>query len=198
MSHPPRANGGSGGGRPAFTLVELLAVVLVILIITTFIIRAARVGSDKAKIARCKSELMEIQMALDSYRADWGDYPSTVRPGWSTGNPLPPVLGQALVAGASGTQGRKYLFWSAGKIGAAGRAEMPYQLLDPWGTPYQYKYKSGGNFEREFRTRQSGENADVYLLYSLGPDTVGSADDIGIFTSGRYNNPMVGQSSYTR
>lgn len=182
-----------------FTLVELMVVVLIILAVTAFIIRAAKVGGDKAKIARCKSELAEIQMALDQYRADWGDYPSTVRPGWSTGNPLPPVLGQALVAGAAGTGGKIYLRWPPGKIGAAGRAEMPYQLLDPWGNPYHYKYKSGGNAEREFRTRQGGEKADVYLLYSHGPNGVaGGSDDIGIFSSANYNNPSVGQSSYTR
>jgi type II secretory pathway pseudopilin PulG len=179
-----------------------MVVVLIILAVTAFIIRAAKVGSDKAKIARCKAELAEIQMALDLYRADWGNYPDSRMQSYTAG-PTPEILAQALVAGAPGTRGKKYLNWPAGKIGSSGRAERPYHLKDPWGNSYQYIFRQlgvGGGFPRGFSTRVGqGESADLPLFWSKGPDGIDqNSDDIGVVSAANYNNPSADQSSYMR
>ena len=69
----------SGVRRPsgAFTLVELLVVIVVLSILAGITIPVSRYAIDRAKKARQKVMLERIRAALDDYRSVYGEYPIT-------------------------------------------------------------------------------------------------------------------------
>jgi len=64
----------------AFTLVELLVVIVVIAILAGITIPLSRYAMQRAKEARREVMLAEIRSALDDYRATYGEYPITSNP----------------------------------------------------------------------------------------------------------------------
>ena len=100
----------------AFTLVELLVVIIILGILAAVVIPRVIGRTDGAKLARALSDIKAVETSLDSYRLDVGAYPSTEE-----------GL-QALVSnvGNSPKWGGPYL-----KNG-----QLPQ---DPWGQPYIYK-----------------------------------------------------------
>ncbi len=62
--------------REAFTLVELLVVITIIGILTALTLGAAKVVQDKAAKSRAQGEIAAIELALERYKIDNGDYPS--------------------------------------------------------------------------------------------------------------------------
>jgi len=66
-----------GGLRSAFTLVELLVVILVIAILASITIPLSRYAMFRAKEARKEVMLAKMRSALDDYRATYGEYPIT-------------------------------------------------------------------------------------------------------------------------
>lgn len=67
--HPRRI---AAGG---FSLVELLVVIGIIVLLIGLALVALAVGRTKAEQARMASDLQAIAVALDAYKADFGDYP---------------------------------------------------------------------------------------------------------------------------
>src|SRR5690348_8091921 len=61
----------------AFTLIELMAVVLVVLILAAVGIGVAGYVQKKVAVSTTKSQIAAIEAALESYKADWGYYPRT-------------------------------------------------------------------------------------------------------------------------
>jgi prepilin-type N-terminal cleavage/methylation domain-containing protein len=59
----------------AFTLIEILTVIVVILIIAAFVINAAGIANKKAALARARGEIQAMSTAAESYKADNGTYP---------------------------------------------------------------------------------------------------------------------------
>jgi general secretion pathway protein G len=75
--------------KPAgFTLMELLIVIAIIAVLTTFTVANFLTGRTRARDAQRKSDLRQIQAALELYRADQGTYP-----------PLLPACGSSLTSG---------------------------------------------------------------------------------------------------
>jgi len=64
-------------GGEAFTLLELLTVIAIIAILTTFAIGAVRGAKERANIARTRSELAALVTALEEFKRLYGDYPQT-------------------------------------------------------------------------------------------------------------------------
>lgn len=62
-------------GSPGFSLVELLGVLCIILILTTFAVPVYANVTDQARQAKSKRELEVIQGALEQYKAERGHYP---------------------------------------------------------------------------------------------------------------------------
>lgn len=58
-----------------FTLLEVLAVVVIILIIAGWIITAAQSANQRAARHRAEAEIKDIEMACETFRADYGSYP---------------------------------------------------------------------------------------------------------------------------
>jgi general secretion pathway protein G len=62
--------------RGAFTLLELLVVMSIIVILMGMIVGVARYAQAKAVRSKARTEIQEIHNALESFRIDKGNYPS--------------------------------------------------------------------------------------------------------------------------
>ena len=74
MNPAPR---GATSTRAAFTLLELLAVLVVLAILTGILIGGGRRAAEAGNTARTKSELAVLATALEAYKRAYGDYPRT-------------------------------------------------------------------------------------------------------------------------
>lgn len=172
---PVRRRLGIGG----FTLLELLAVIAIIAVLTGIVIGVGRRASESGKIARAKAELAVLSAALESYKRQYGDYPQagttnralTSSPAQlndanvrlfhaltgSLGPTLRPVEGRSWIELAKFTLEEGQF---SQQVASATLA--PNALLDPWGNRYVYYYRDTGS--------GTAWTAQSYVLYSVGPD----------------------------
>jgi prepilin-type N-terminal cleavage/methylation domain-containing protein len=59
-----------------FTLIEVLAVIVIILVIAGWIVSAARSAQMKSARTRADGEIKRMSMACESFKTDYGSYPS--------------------------------------------------------------------------------------------------------------------------
>lgn len=164
-----------------FTLVEILLGLSILALLTSASL-GIRAGVDRRVLTlRAASELIAIQQSLESYRRDHGDYPMTgacptLTLGDGAGVPATATAEVKLFNALCGrlspslgaSRGRVRLdlerlsLVPGAPLPAIGESgEVPNALVDPWGRPYVYRYRSAP------RARW---NAPSFLLYSLGPD----------------------------
>lgn len=79
-----------GPNTYGFTLIELLVVISIIAILTSFLTANFIGVRQKARDAQRKSDLKQIQSALELYRSDNGAYPGSL-----------PACGNALLSGST-------------------------------------------------------------------------------------------------
>jgi general secretion pathway protein G len=138
--------------QAGFTLLELAIVILIMLVLAGLLLRAARIASDRAKLARCKAELSNLRVAIDQYYKDARRYPENNS-----------SLVSSLLLGA-----RTYVDWPASRV-------TPQGFLDPWGRAYVYSRSASG---LDFHGLGI---AQPYNLTSYGPDSIaGNGDDISL------------------
>ena len=136
----------SGTGPAGFTLIEILVVVVIIGILGAVIVPNLLSRPDQARVTAAQTDLRSLGNALDMYRLDNFQYPSTDQ-----------GL-QALVSRPSGFPEAKN--WNSdGYI-----KNLP---TDPWGMPYVYE-RSGSDislFSLGADGVEGGEgfNADIRL-----------------------------------
>ena len=144
-----------------FTVLELLLVVALVAVLSGMMLGAGRYAQNAGRVSRATAELSALAAALESYRLAYGDYPRTDQSA---------RLLQALV-GRRGPEGdpiaARPIIESA-RFTVTGGGD-PFlneasELLDPWGAPYGYAYKSALPW-----TNPS------YVLYSSGPDGLAAA-----------------------
>lgn len=70
-----------------FTLIELLVVIAIIGVLVSFIVANFIGVKQRARDGQRKSDLRQIQAALEIYRADQGSYPSSLASGTSIQSP---------------------------------------------------------------------------------------------------------------
>ncbi|MGN6368716.1 MAG: type II secretion system major pseudopilin GspG [Phycisphaerae bacterium] len=102
--------------RNAFTLIELLLVLVILVVLATIVLPNMVGRSKKAKVDAARSQISLLETALGLYESDTGSFPTT-----SQGL-------QALVEQPAGVKG-----WKEG--GYLGKNTVPN---DPWGNPYVY------------------------------------------------------------
>ena len=127
-----------------FTLIELLVVITIIAILAGLVLQTAGYVQKKAARSRAEAEIAALSAALESYKADMGDYP--------TGTNAAPATTNAFVRAAlAPSTGRVYFEFSKGMGTNTNRSETNQSILDPFGDGYGYQYpgnatRSGTNF----------------------------------------------------
>lgn len=145
----------------AFTLLELLAVIAIIALLSGLVIGAGRRATESGRVSRAHAELALLAAALADYQRIHGDYPQTD----DGARLLQALIGRGDPRGAAVTA--RALIEAARFTTAGSRdpfADPSAVLVDPWDRPYRYAY----------RTVPSWRNAG-YVLYSAGPDGHDSA-----------------------
>ena len=108
----------------AFTLIELMVVVLILAVLAALVVPRIVGSGAQARVGAAKSDLRTISGLLDRFQLDCGRYPTTEE-GLA-----------ALTTAPTGLEGK----WGGG-------TNEPYSKKtvdkDPWGNPYQYE--STGN-----------------------------------------------------
>ena len=100
-----------------FTLIEIMVVVVILGILAAFVVPKLMDAPGKARVVAAKHDIAQIRSALDLYKLDNFNYPSTQ---------------QGLMALVAPPQGEPAARnWKPG--GYLEKAPM-----DPWGHPYQY------------------------------------------------------------
>jgi len=105
-----------------FTLVELMLVVIIIGVLAAMVVPRLVGRTEQAKIARTKSDIASIGLALDLYEMDTGQYPDHL---------------EELVAkdSPSGLSDEAKAKWNGPYL----KRGLP---KDPWGRPYVYTKES--------------------------------------------------------
>lgn len=155
------APSGAIHNRAGFTLLELLAVVGIIAILSGLVLGVGRRAIESGKITRAKSELAVLAAALEAYRHSYGDFPQTD----DEARLLQSLLGRRgplnhTLAGRAFIETAK--FTTAGALDPF--VDVSAVLIDPWDQPYMYAYKS-----------QTPWTNPVFVLYSIGPDGTDSS-----------------------
>jgi general secretion pathway protein G len=133
----------SSGG---FTLIELLIVITIIAILASLVLAAAGSVQKKGARSRTEAEIAAMGAALESYKADNGDYPSN-----SVSN-----NSVALVTTLMPSSGKVYFEFKTKSL-------TNNNFLDPFGSSYNYLYPGLPN--------QSGTN-NYDLWSTAGGSTV--------------------------
>ncbi len=124
-----------------FTLIELLVVITVIAILAGLVLQTAGYVQKKAARSRAEAEIAALSAALESYKADMGDYPAG-----ANGNPsITTATGTAnafLRAALAPSTEKVYFEFSKG-MGTNTTtlsSETSQAILDPFGEGYGYYY----------------------------------------------------------
>jgi general secretion pathway protein G len=102
----------------AFTLVEMLLVLVILAVLAAIVIPKMSGRSQQAKVTAAGTQIKGFETALDMFEADTGGYPKSL---------------EALSNEPSGVQNWKGPYLKQG---------IP---LDPWGNPYSYSYPGKQN-----------------------------------------------------
>ncbi len=117
----------SGPGRTArrggFTLIELLLVLVILSVLAAVVVPKFTKRSEQARITAARTDIGNLELALDTFEIDTGRFPSTQE-----------GIG-ALVEQPTGMDD-----WRGPYI----KRGVPN---DPWGTPYVYSYPGDHNRE---------------------------------------------------
>ncbi|MCD8283874.1 MAG: prepilin-type N-terminal cleavage/methylation domain-containing protein [Opitutae bacterium] len=165
-------------GRSAFTLVEVLVVVAVIVLLVSITLGLVGPVRDSIRMTAAKTQRDKIVLALNDFKGAYGDYP--MLDGGGSESAWSELLLDSM-------RGDKILVRKDGKIqvadyndGRAGAEKRPFlalseftldedridsatEILDPWDNPYQYRYNkiSSGSLGKNW-------NSPTFLLISAG------------------------------
>lgn len=160
----------------AFTLIELLVVVLILGLLSTLAVGVFTTQVERARYAAARTTIQEMEIALERYHIDLGEYPpsgSKSRPsGWQVPEGcgyLQLALMHSLGGNSQDTSGTlwkgPYISIKTEHLGdftgtpledlATAPDKADVQMLDPWRSPYRFvrsgpapdKYLNNGGTE---------------------------------------------------
>ena len=144
-----------------FTLIELLVVITIIAILAALVLNTAGFIQKKAARSRAETEIAALSAALESYKADNGDYPSdiTASPNTLTAPGNNAYL-RTNLSPTNATNGKVYFEFS--KNMGTNLATGP--ITDPFGENYGYRYPgimNGSNFF-DLWSRSASTNTNLW------------------------------------
>lgn len=138
---------------PAFTLIELLVVMAIIAILAGLVLSTAGYIQRKGAVSRAEAEIAALSAALESYKADIGDYPAG-----TNGDPTSPTLNpgsdnsflRAALAPTSvnplNPLNKVYFEFPVGMgTNRTNPSATNQPVLDPFGNRYGYRYPGHAN-----------------------------------------------------
>ena len=134
--------------RRAFTLIELLVVITVIAILAGSVLSTAGYVQKKSARSRAEAEIAALSAALESYKVEYGAYPSNSAAG-SNGSL---VLYKALAYSNADFNPNGKIFMEPTRSMLAGtNAISTTHFVDPFGNAYEYRtgfnaINNGSNF----------------------------------------------------
>ena len=116
--------------RHGFTLIELLIVITIIAVLASLVLAASSSVQKKGARSRAEAEIAAVAAALESYKADNGDYP--INSSSSSTSSLNLVTNLRPPAGS----GKVYFEFKSKATNSSG-------WIDPFGYNYGYIYTNG-------------------------------------------------------
>jgi general secretion pathway protein G len=179
QADPPPGGPHPSSCSPGFTLLELLAVFVIIVTLAGMILGVTKYAATNAATSRARAEIATMETALESFKNDNGAYPlSTVNRDSGYGSspgPNEKSNSHILYGYLSGTippGSKQYFKFKLNQL----REDPPnsgyYYIVDPFGNPYNY-YCNPGALDQT--------NQPTFDLWSYGPNGLndeGSGDDI--------------------
>jgi prepilin-type N-terminal cleavage/methylation domain-containing protein len=148
-----------------FTLIEMLAVIALIAVLSGAVFGLAVGAHERAAVARAKAELAVLAQSVEAWRSQYGDYPASADPEEFyeslTGRRGPQ-------SGVLDPPGRTFIETGRFTLRAPDGTSAGNVLLDPWGQPYHYV---------RFSRQLGGNLTPGYVLFSGGPDGCVKPDD---------------------
>ena len=133
MSRPNAAGRRRQGG---FTLLEMLAVIVLLGIVATIVVRQVGGNVDKGKYGAGKAQLSSLSMKVESYGLDVGSPPANLQ---------------------------QLLRKPGNAVGWAGPYAKPSDLKDPFGHAFGYRYPGEhGSFDLIFYGQDGQPGGDGY------------------------------------
>jgi prepilin-type N-terminal cleavage/methylation domain-containing protein len=161
------------GKRKGFTLIELLVVIAIIAILAALVLQTAGYVQRKGATSRAEAEVAALSAALESYKADMGDYPTGTN-GSDTGTASPGTnnafLRAALAPDGSNSLNplnKVYFEFAKGMGNSTNVSATNQPVLDPFGEGYGYQYqgspnRSGTNFF-DLWSRAGSTNTNAWI-----------------------------------
>jgi len=119
-----------------FTLIELLVVITIIAILAGLVLSTAGYVQKKAARSRAEAEVAALSAALESYKVEYGMYPSNT----SAGSAGSKILYQSLaVSNATNNPTGKIFFEASKSIKGDTNSLTDSWFIDPFGTSYEYR-----------------------------------------------------------
>ena len=167
-------------GRAAFTLIELMAVITIIVILAGLVVGGMGFVSERQAKEKAKVQLALLSKALEEYKLDFGTYPPTSNS--TDGAGYSDDLFKALYNdGASDSTKTKKIYlpeldpatskqgWTTGTAGSGTK------IIDPWGDPTKNEYRYRTAVDKDGKANSYTQNPD-FDLWSVGKDGKTNAD----------------------
>lgn len=167
-------------GHPAFSLIEMMAVVSIIVILASLVVGGMGFVTEKQAKAKAQLQMALLGKALEDYKLDTGSYPATVNS--AKGEDNSKILFKALywdsdndgqgapVGNTAGDTDQKIylaeLDPATNNQGwTSGTASLKTKIMDPWGKEYRYRTA----FDTTGKANTNTQNPD-FDLWSVGKD----------------------------
>ena len=149
----------------AFTLIEFMVVMAIIMIVAGMMVGVGSSARNRARKAKAESMIASLEVAISMFNYDTGLYPP------NTAGVMTPigVVYDRLTNETDYGPGVLIPGWEGPYMEFNSEDIASGEVIDPWGTPYDY--------DRDTRSN----NLSTFDLYSYGPnktDDSGGEDDI--------------------
>jgi prepilin-type N-terminal cleavage/methylation domain-containing protein len=148
--------------RAAFTLIEILVVIVIIAILAAITLGGAKYAMTKAATSRAQAEIAAMETALEHYKNDNGVYPpsTTTRASGPPGSPTIFEINNSGSLYTALTTPKTYMTFKPNQLASSG---VTTYLIDPFGSPYNY-------YNPPAPTTSVWSNQTAFDLWSYGPD----------------------------